>query len=93
MYAVVAVVAAGLTCPNTLYEVAIFLLSYIPPNSNAVGVGSVTIAANEAFVPSVVKNFPALPTWLGSASTTAQEEVVPFVVKNLPEWLVCDGTT
>jgi hypothetical protein len=46
----------------------LFLLSYIPPSINAVGVGSVVIVSHEAAVPFVVKYFPALPVWLGKAS-------------------------
>jgi hypothetical protein len=54
----------------------LFLLSYIPPSINTVGVGSVVIASHEAAVPFVVKYFPALPVWLGKASIAAQARPV-----------------
>jgi hypothetical protein len=54
----------------------LFLLSYIPPSINTVGVGSVVIAAQLAVVPSVVKYSPALPVWLGKASIAAQARPV-----------------
>ena len=63
VYRVVADVADGFDCPRTLYVVAIdyFSLSYIPPNSNAVGAGSVAMVAHEAVLPFVVKYFPEFP--------------------------------
>jgi len=47
----------------------LFLLSYIPPSINAVGVGSVVIVAQLAAEPLVVKYFPELPVCDGKAST------------------------
>lgn len=52
---------------------------------NTDGVGSVTIDAQLAVEPLVVKYFPLLPDWEGSASTTPQDDVVPLVVKYLPD--------
>ena len=57
------------------------------------GVGSVTMAAQEAALPLVVRYLPELPVCEGRASTTPQDEVVPSVVKYLPALLVWLGTT
>jgi hypothetical protein len=70
-----------------------FSLGYAPISINTDGVGSVTIDAQEAAVPFVVKYFPEFPACDGNASTVPQEEVVPLVVRYLPELDVCEGTT
>jgi hypothetical protein len=62
----------------------LFLLSYIPPSINAVGVGSVVIVAQLAAEPFVVKYLPELPVCEGSASIAAQARpvaVAEFTVK------------
>ena len=57
------------------------------------GVGSVTMAAQEAALPLVVRYLPELPVCEGRAFTAPQDEVVPSVVRYLPELLVWLGTT
>jgi len=55
--------------------------------------GSVTILAQDAVEPLVVKYLPLLPVWEGSASTVPQDAAEPLVVKYLPLFLVCAGST
>jgi len=47
--------------------------------------GSVTMVAQEAAVPLVVRYFPELPVCEGKASTVAQEVIVPLLVRYFPE--------
>lgn len=57
------------------------------------GSGSVTIVAQDAALPFVVKYLPVLPVWLGRASTVAQDADVPLEVRYLPLADVWLGTT
>ena len=57
------------------------------------GVGSVTMADQDAAEPLVVKYLPELPVCEGKAFTAPQDDVLPSVVKYLPELPVWLGTT
>jgi hypothetical protein len=53
--------------------------------------GSVTIVAQAADVPLVVKYLPALPVCDGKASTVAHDAAVPLLVKYFPALPVSEG--
>jgi len=73
--------------------VAFVRLNYIPASIMTCGSGSVTIEAQEAFVPSVVRYFPPFPDWVGRALIVPHETFVPSDVRYLPFAEDCDGST
>ena len=66
-------------------------IPYMPASIMTCGSGSVTIAAQDAFVPSVVRYFPLFPVWVGRALTVPHVTLVPSVVRYFPEFDVCAG--
>ena len=79
---------------------AMDIAGVVPPDetTGAVPVTLVMVpssAAQKTVLPSVLKNFPVLPTTLGNPALpgSIQPTTLPFVLNTLPVFPLCDGNT